>query len=146
MLRYALRRLLQLVPTLLGVTLLTFILFNVVGGSPAAIVLGKNATAEALADYDRARLRQAAADPLRPFLGDLLRCDLGTSIEYHQPAWHVIRDGVLVSLSLTVPILVIGTVLALLVGLLCAATANRLFDKTALAFTTALMSVNYVIW
>ena len=147
MLRYALRRLLQLVPTLLGVTLLTFTLFNVVGGSPAAIVLGKNATAEALADYDRMH----GYDKPLPiqyvvFLGDLLRGDLGTSIEYHQPAWHVIRDGVLVSLSLTVPILVIGTVLALLVGLLCAATANRLFDKTALAFTTALMSVNYVIW
>jgi peptide/nickel transport system permease protein len=147
MLRYALRRLLQLVPTLLGVTLLTFILFNVVGGSPAAIVLGKNATAEALADYDRMHGYDKPL-PIQyvAFLGDLLRGYLGTSIEYHQPAWHVIRDGVLVSLSLTVPILVIGTVLALLVGLLCAATANRLFDKTALAFTTALMSVNYVIW
>ena len=147
MLRYALRRLLQLVPTLLGVTLLSFILFNVVGGSPAAIVLGKNATAEALADYDRMHGYDKPL-PIQyvAFLGDLLRGDLGTSIEYHQPAWHVIRDGVLVSLSLTVPILVIGTVLALLVGLLCAATANRLFDKTALAFTTALMSVNYVIW
>ena len=147
MLRYALRRLLQLVPTLLGVTLLSFILFNVVGGSPAAIVLGKNATAEALADYDRMHGYDKPL-PIQyvAFLGDLLRGDLVTSIEYHQPAWHVIRDGVLVSLSLTVPILVIGTVLALLVGLLCAATANRLFDKTALAFTTALMSVNYVIW
>ena len=47
MLRYTLRRLFQLIPTLLGVTLLTFILFNVVGGSPAALVLGKNATAAA---------------------------------------------------------------------------------------------------
>ena len=44
LLRYALRRLAGLVPTLLGVTLLTFVLFDVVGGSPAAIVLGKNAT------------------------------------------------------------------------------------------------------
>ena len=134
MLRYALRRLLQLVPTLLGVTLLTFILFNVVGGSPAAIVLGKNATAEALADYDRMHGYDKPL-PIQyvAFLGDLLRGDLGTSIEYHQPAWHVIRDGVLVSLSLTVPILVIGTVLALIIGLLCAAT-------------TVLMSVNYVIW
>ena len=40
MLRYALRRLLHLIPTLLGVYLATFILFDVVLGSPAEIVLG----------------------------------------------------------------------------------------------------------
>jgi len=34
------------------VTLLTFVLFDVVGGSPAAIVLGKNATKEQIAEYD----------------------------------------------------------------------------------------------
>ena len=35
--RYALRRLVQLVPTLFGVIVITFILFNVVGGSPATL-------------------------------------------------------------------------------------------------------------
>ena len=50
--KYILKRLLQLIPTLLGVALITFILFNVVGGSPALLVLGKNATAEAIAEYD----------------------------------------------------------------------------------------------
>jgi peptide/nickel transport system permease protein len=41
-----------MIPTLFGVLLLTFILFNVVGGSPAALVLGKHADAEALEGYD----------------------------------------------------------------------------------------------
>ncbi len=147
MLRYTLRRLLQLIPTLLGVTLLTFILFNVVGGSPAAQVLGKNATAEALADYDAMHGYDRPL-PVQyvAFLGELIQGDLGESIEYRQPVWNVIREGVWVSLSLTLPILTIGTLLALIIGLLCAANAGKLLDNATLAGTTALMSVNYVIW
>jgi peptide/nickel transport system permease protein len=53
--RYLGRRLLQSIPTVLGVVLLTFVLFNVVGGSPAAMVLGKNATAKELETFDEQR-------------------------------------------------------------------------------------------
>ncbi len=147
MLTYTLRRLMHLVPTLLGVTLLTFILFQVVGGSPAALVLGKNASAEALADYDRMHgYDRPLPIQYAAFLGDLLRGDLGESIDYRQPVIQVIREGVGVSLALTLPILIGGTVLALLIATVCAATAGRPLDKTALAATTALMSINYVIW
>jgi peptide/nickel transport system permease protein len=53
--RYALRRLAQLIPTLFGVIVITFILFNVVGGSPAALTLGKNVSPRMLEDFDEAR-------------------------------------------------------------------------------------------
>ena len=147
MLRYALRRLLHLVPTLLGVYLATFLLFDVVLGSPAEIVLGKNATAEAIAEWDHLHGWDRPA-PVRFVrgLGDLLRGDLGESTEYQLPVARVLREGVAVSLSLTVPILVLGTAVALLAGLLCAAFRGRALDRVALAGTTALMSVNYVVW
>ena len=45
--RFIARRLLQALPTVAGVVLITFVLFNVVGGSPAALVLGQNAGARA---------------------------------------------------------------------------------------------------
>ena len=50
--RYVISRLLGAIPTTLGILLLTFFLFHVVGGSPAQVVLGKNATAEAIAAFD----------------------------------------------------------------------------------------------
>ena len=53
--RYVARRLLQAIPTVAGVVLITFVLFNVVGGSPAALVLGQNAGARALEEFDAAR-------------------------------------------------------------------------------------------
>lgn len=147
MLRYIVKRVLQLIPTLLGVTLLTFILFNVLGGSPAQQVLGKNATAEAIAEYDHLHgYDRPLAVQYVSYLGDLCRGDLGESLEYREPVADVLRGGVGVSLALTVPILLIGTALALLIGLVCAAHAGGLLDRVVLGVTTALMSVNYVIW
>ncbi len=55
MFKYCLKRILHMIPIIFGVVLLTFILFNVVGGSPAAVVLGKNATCAALDDFDEQR-------------------------------------------------------------------------------------------
>lgn len=55
MIRYILRRLLHMIPALAGVILLTFVLFNVVGGSPATMVLGMHATPQSLEDYETAR-------------------------------------------------------------------------------------------
>jgi peptide/nickel transport system permease protein len=53
--RYILRRLLYMIPTLAGVLLITFVLFNVVGGSPAQMALGKNASPQALEEFDEQR-------------------------------------------------------------------------------------------
>ena len=53
--RYILRRVLYMIPTLLGVLLITFVLFNMVGGSPAAMALGKNASPQALEEFDEGR-------------------------------------------------------------------------------------------
>jgi len=55
MFRYIVRRILQMIPTVLGVILITFILFNVVGGSPAAMTLGRHVTPQALEEFDEQR-------------------------------------------------------------------------------------------
>jgi len=55
MLNYIFRRTLQMIPTIFGVILITFILFNVVGGSPAAMTLGRHVTPRALEEFDEQR-------------------------------------------------------------------------------------------
>ena len=55
MFRYSLRRILQMIPTVVGVILLTFILFNIVPNDLAAIALGKNVTPEMLEAFDERR-------------------------------------------------------------------------------------------
>ncbi|TAN35737.1 MAG: ABC transporter permease [Verrucomicrobia bacterium] len=55
MARYITRRILQMIPTVFGVILITFVLFNVVGGSPATMTLGKHVSPRALEEFDEQR-------------------------------------------------------------------------------------------
>ncbi len=55
MIRYAIRRIWQAVPTVFGVALVTFVLFNVVGGSPALQVLGPHASAASIEEFNEVR-------------------------------------------------------------------------------------------
>lgn len=156
MLKYAARRLLEVIPTTLGILLLSFVLFNVVGGSPAETILGKNATREAIEafnhkwGYDRPLVFGSWEHPFDSqfghFLGDLARGDLGYSLELHEPVASVLKRGVGPSLSLTVPILVGGTLVALMLAIVSAAMRGGWADKTVLFVSTVLMSVNYVVW
>ena len=84
MIRYITRRILQMIPTFLGVILITFVLFNVVGGSPALIKLGKNATPKAIEEFDEQRgfnkpLIFGTRVPTRAFQPALLNAD--TNVE-----------------------------------------------------------------
>ena len=55
MARYIIRRILYMIPIILGVILVTFMVFNVVGGSPASMALGKNVSPQALEEFDEQR-------------------------------------------------------------------------------------------
>ncbi len=66
MIRYIVRRILQMIPTVLGVILITFILFNVAGGSPALKVMGPHAQADTLEAFDEQR---GFNKPLFPLIG-----------------------------------------------------------------------------
>lgn len=52
---YIIRRVWQMIPTVLGVILITFVLFNVVGGSPATMTLGRHVSPRALEEFDEQR-------------------------------------------------------------------------------------------
>jgi len=155
-LRYALKRIAEAIPTTIGILVLSFLLFNVVGGSPAEVILGKNATAESIAafnhkyGYDKPLVIGEAGSRLDSqffnFMFDLAKGNFGISTEYDEPVANVLARGVGPSLSLTVPILVGGTIIALSLALLCAAFRGGRTDRAVLVGSTVLMSVNYVVW
>ena len=165
MLRYVLKRLWETIPTTIGILLLTFVLFNVVGGSPAEVILGKNATAESVAAFNRKwgydkplligrsekfegfeTFEKLLDSQFFNFVGGLCKGDFGYSIENQEPVIEVLKRGVGPSLSLTVPILIGGVIVALMLALLAAAMRGGWVDKAVLVFSAVLMSVNYVIW
>ena len=140
-----------MIPTTVGVLLLTFALFNVVGGSPAETVLGKNASDESIAAFNRQYgfdrpLVFARDSQFVRFLSDLARGDFGYSVEYDEPVLDVLARGVGPSLSLTIPILVGSVVVGLALALGAAAFRGRAVDHAVLLASAVLMSVNYVVW
>ena len=166
MLRYAARRLLELIPTTLGILLLAFVLFNVVvGSSPALTILGKGADEKSIAAFNK---RYGYDKPLIvgkwgsvegekawkglldsqfcTFVKGVATGDLGYSTKMNEPVKDVLKRGVGPSLSLTVPILVAGTLFALALAMLSAAFRGGAVDKAILFLSAVLMSVNYVIW
>jgi len=151
MLKYIAKRLWETVPTTFGILLLTFVLFNVIGGSPAEVVLGKNATAESIAafnhkwGYDKP-LVFATDSQFFNFIGGLAKGDFGYSVEHQEPVIEVLKRGVGPSLSLTVPILLGGVIVGLMLAMVSAATRGGIADKAVLVGSAVLMSVNYVVW
>lgn len=147
MLKYILKRLCETIPTTFGIILLSFVLFNVIGGSPAETLLGKNATPEAIAafnakwGYDKPLPEQFVS-----FVFDICRGRFGYSVEYQESVAEVLKRGIMPSLSLTVPILLGSVFVALSLSLVAAKYRGRSVDKAILLCSTVVMSVNYVIW
>ena len=104
MMNYIIRRLLYTIPILIGITLITFFFFNVVGGDPVSIMLGKHANAQMIADmrhemgFDRPLIWQYF-----DFLKQIVTFDFGRSYASKQLISKMILDGAPVSLCYTSP-------------------------------------------
>ena len=68
------------------------------------------------------------------------------SVDTKQPVITVLKEGILPTLSLSVPILLFGSLTGVIFGLLCAASQGGILDRGILFVSTLLMSVNYVVW
>lgn len=156
MLKYIFRRFLEAIPTTVGILLITFLLFNVViGDSPALTILGKGASEESIKafnhqyGYDKPLIvgnEDFFDSQFFSFIKNVATGDLGFSAKMNEPVKDVFKRGVGPSLSLTVPILVFGSLLALFFATLSAAYRGRTPDRIVLFISASLMSVNYVVW
>jgi peptide/nickel transport system permease protein len=101
-------------------------------------------------ELERIRLERRAAhlfdSQFVHYVAQLLRLDLGRSYQTDQPIGQMIREGIRPSLTLTVPIFVIGLIIALCLALVCAFFRNTWLDRFFVVFGVALMSVNYLVW
>lgn len=131
---YVVRRLLQLIPIALGVTILVFFLIHLVPGDPARTILGNQATPHRIAlvrhefGLDRPLLVQ-----YRKFMGRLVHGDLGSSLFYSVPAGRL----VLQRLPVTLWLIAFGTLLSVLIAVplavIAATNRNRLPDQVVRA-------------
>lgn len=139
---YIIRRLLYVIPVLLGVCFIIFIIFNVVAPDPAFILLGKHATHEQIAMLHK----ELGID--RPFLVQYLDIvksaftfDFGYSWSSKQSIWEIIKAGAGPSLSITVPLFILTTITSISIALLVAFYRGKFIDKFILILSISMMSI-----
>jgi len=143
--KYIFRRVLSLVPVLLGISLLVFLFLQLIPGDPAVVLLGERATPEQLAAV-REQLGLNRPLPLQylSFLQNLLQLNLGTSIISGIP----IADELKVRYPATIELAIAAMLLALLMGIpagiLAATQKNHWFDN--LVTTGALLGVSLPVY
>lgn len=145
MFRYIIRRIIGLIPVLFCVSVVVFIITRVIPGDPASVMLGPQATVEAV-EALRAKLGldQPYLVQYGRFLKDLLRGDLGTSIYYHQSVLSLILERMPNTLILGGTSLVIALVVAVPIGILSATKQYSFFDYFSM--TLSLLGVSIPIF
>jgi ABC-type dipeptide/oligopeptide/nickel transport system permease component len=147
--RFTLRRLLLLVPVLVGITLVTFALARVVPRNVAYVWAGAQgfrATPEAAAQLTR-QYHLDAPLPVQylHYMADLLRGDLGTSPVTTRPVISEIKQFLPNTIELALSALLLSVLLGLPIGVISAVRRNTLVDH--LSRLTALLGVSMpVFW
>ena len=142
MLRYLIRRFGAFVPTLLAASFLIFVFIRLIPGDPAAIMLGDQATPEAI-DALRVEmgLEESLAVQYLKWLSAVLRGDLGESIFFQIPVLELIVDGLETSVLLALMTMVWIVVFGLPIGMLAAARRGTWLDQSLSGISMFLASV-----
>lgn len=136
MFRFLVRRLLLVVPVLVGVATLVFLLIHLVPGDPAQVMLGESA---ASADVGDLRARLGLDRPLLiqygHFMTGIARGDLGTSYRYNTPVAREIRLRLGRTIQLALAAMAWALLLAVPLGIVGALFRGRLPDQAAMTLS-----------
>ncbi|MBS0452182.1 MAG: ABC transporter permease [Proteobacteria bacterium] len=130
------KRILTLIATLIGTSVIVFLVLEILPGNAAQMLMGADASPDAVAALaTKLGLDQPAWTRYWHWVGGMLTGDLGNSYAYGSP----VLDLVLERLSLTIPLalmaMALTTVLALIVGVTAAAKHNKMGDVGLMGLT-----------
>jgi peptide/nickel transport system permease protein len=132
---YIIRRILQMIPVIFGITLIIFVLVRV-SGDPVTLLLPEDAPQEQVEQLrESLGLNRPILEQYVIFLGNLLQGDFGESIRYRgQAALPVVLERLPATLELAGAAIVVALVISLPLGILAAVKRKRLPDYGATSF------------
>ncbi|MEO0715254.1 MAG: ABC transporter permease subunit, partial [Pseudomonadota bacterium] len=146
MLRYALRRLLTIIPTLFAVITLTFFLMRVAPGGPfdEERPLAPSVLENIRASYG---LDKPLVEQYFSYIGNLLQGDLGPSFVYRDKrVQDVLAEGLPISITLGGTALILALIIGVLLGSVAALNQNKRTDVAIVTFATfGITTPNYVV-
>jgi peptide/nickel transport system permease protein len=127
--RYIIRRLLLLIPVLIGISIVTFAMLRLIPGDPWEVMLGEHATEQAIAEL---RERMGFDEPIPVqylrYVESVLRLDLGRSVKTNRPVLQEIGQRLPATVELTLGAMVVACVVGIPAGILAAYRHNSAFD------------------
>jgi peptide/nickel transport system permease protein len=144
---YILRRVVQMVPTMLGVILLVFFIFNWVGGDPAYILAGKMSNADAIANIrTQLGIDQPYYVQLGIFIKQIISFDFGNSWVTGESVSSIIGTRLGPSLTVLVPLTIVETTAAIALALIIAFQRGNLTDRAVMIACTIGMSISILVY
>jgi peptide/nickel transport system permease protein len=156
--RYLIRRLISVLPTLLGVTIVIFMFLRLIPGDPAVAMLGEHAATENVERIreqlglnrplflDREALEQGDLPKFLNsqyllYLGRLFRGDMGDSIHRRIPIAETLKTRFPATVELALISIIIGVVVGVVAGIVSAARRNSILDTTTMLGSLAGVSI-----
>ncbi len=140
--KYIIRRLLFMIPILLGVSLIVFSLMHLTPGDPVEIMLGEFAQA---AQIEEMRDSLGLNDPLHiqyfNFIKNALKGDFGRSIHYNRDVSQLIAERIKYTAYLSLAGMFISYIIAFPIGIISAIKRYTVFDDAAMIFALSGISI-----
>ncbi|MDY0743528.1 ABC transporter permease [Paucibacter sp. R3-3] len=144
---YLIRRLWQMIPTLLGVVLLVFFLFKYFGADPAVVLGGLNASPEMVESIrEQLGLNKPVWEQLWIFIKQIVTFDWGKSWATHESIGHLFATRMPATLTVMIPILILQVVLAIPFALAVAYVRGSLTDRMVMILTTVAVSISLLVY
>src|SRR5690606_35036564 len=142
MLRFCLARIVMAIPTLGIVAVAVFVLIRLIPGDPAQLMLGDLATPASLADL-RARpgLDQRVLVQFGIWFGDVIRGDVGVSINSQEPILPLILSRFWISAQIVLVAVLFASLVAVPAGVIAAWKQDSALDLSLVAGATLLLSI-----
>lgn len=142
MFKYIIKKLILMVPVVIGMTVIVFLLLHLSPGDPIDLIAGPRATPEVI---ENIRIRLGLDKPLIvqyfKFLMNLFRGDLGVSILQQRPVTTIIKETLPVTLELGLASIIISFVVAVPLGIIAAVNRNTWKDYASMSGALIAMSV-----
>ncbi len=144
--QFAARRLLLLIPVLIGIILVTFMIVHLIPGDPCVAMLGERATPAACEAF---RQRFGLNDPLPiqfvRYLVNIVQGNFGDSIRWSRPVVDILAERLPMTIELTICAMLFSTILGIPLGIISAVRRGSWIDTVTMIWANAGVSMP-VFW
>ncbi|HVP21102.1 MAG TPA: ABC transporter permease [Anaerolineaceae bacterium] len=146
MLQFITRRLLLIVPVLIGIMLVTFVIARAIPSDPCVAMMGEKATQAQCAEFrERYGLNDNIFIQFFRYLGQVVQGNFGDSIQYHRPVMDYVSERLPMTFELTIGAMLFSTITGIFLGIISALNRNTIIDTATMVLANIGVSMP-VFW